>query len=200
MTGLNPNRTILLVIDMQNDFYGEGGNTEARGKSIQHMQSLPGLVNHFVPQLRDLGVKVVFTRFVYDPLRSPGNYSEIVRSAKKNNWLCLDGSPGAELDGVDVAKDDVVMEKLTYDSFAGTPLLQMARSWDTQNIVLVGVRTEICILSTASRAFAEGFRTIILSDLIGTQDDRMGMTSVLLDALSYTSHVMTSDQLLEELA
>jgi nicotinamidase-related amidase len=163
------------------------------------MQLLPSKINHFAQNVRELGVRVVFTQFVYDPARSPKNYAEIVRTAKSNNWLCVNGTDGAELAGVTVGEKDVVLEKLTYDCFAGTELLQVARSWDIENILVCGVRTEICIMATASRSFAEGFRTFVLSDLIGTQDEKMAMTDVVLDSLRYTSHVTTSRDIIPKL-
>jgi nicotinamidase-related amidase len=195
---LTPNRAMLLVIDMQKDFYGRGGNTDARGKSVKHMRSLPSKINAFAKHVRELGVRVVFTQFVYDSARSPSNYAEIVRSAKNNNWLCVKGTAGAELEGMIVGEKDVVIEKLTYDCFAGTELLQLARSWGIEDIMVCGVRTEVCIVATANRSFAEGFRTFVLSDLIGTQDEKMPITNAIMDALRYTSRVTTSREILQK--
>jgi len=194
---LDPDRTALLVIDMQNDFYASGGNAQRRGKQLQHMQGLPSKINNFASSMRSLGVKVIFTKFVYDPKISPANYSKIIKETKENNWLCVAASEGAELASVVVGDEDMVLEKLSYDCFANTSLLSTLKEQNVENLVITGVRTEVCVLATAERSFAEGFRTFVASDLVGTYDDKQVIADAVLDALKYASYVMTAEHIRE---
>jgi len=189
---IDPLKTVLLVIDMQSDFYADGGNAALRGKPVEQMQALPAKIDAFATKLRAGGAKIVFTKFIYDPTRTPQNYSDIVGEIKNSNWMCRANTPGAELSEVHPAKDDAVIEKFSYDCFAGTDLLQRCKEWGTDTIIIAGVRTEICVTHTACRSFAEGFRTIIMSDLVGTYDNKREMAAAVLDALRYSCYVMSS--------
>lgn len=197
MDAINLHKTALLVIDMQKDFYAEGGNAVRRGKPVTLMQALPEKINQFAVTLRKQGTKVVFTEFVYDPVRSPANYVEIVGETKNSNWMCEAGTEGAKLAGVVVQNEDALLEKLSYDCFAGTDLLKLLKEWQIENVVITGVRTEICILATAERSFAEGFRTFVISDLIGSYDNKQEVSDTVLKVLSYACYVVSSIELLE---
>lgn len=193
---IESSHAVLLVIDMQNDFYDESGNAAKRNKPVALMQSLPPKINRFASQLRGKKVRIIFTRFIYDPTKSPGNFVENVENTKNSNWLCVVGTKGAELSGVEVAKDDIVIDKYSYDVFAGTNLKQLLDQSNVENIVITGVRTEICIMASASRSFAEGYRTFVISDLVGTYDDKKTISDSILASLEYSSFVMTSTELL----
>lgn len=189
-------KTALLVIDMQKDFYGEGGNAQLRGKPVSSMQALPRKITEFAQSFRKRGAKIIFTKFIYDPSKSPRNYTEMVETTRNKVWMCQAASTGAEFDGIDVHKDDVVIEKYLYDAFAGTELKDILISASIENIVITGVRTEICVLATASRSFAEGYRTFVVSDLVGTYDDKRDISDAILDSLRYSAFVVSSRHLL----
>jgi nicotinamidase-related amidase len=86
---LDPHKTALLVIDMQKDFYAPGGNAGQRGKPLTQMQVLPPKINTFADKLRAQGAKVVFTKFIYDPARTPANYTEISGLTKSRDIAVL---------------------------------------------------------------------------------------------------------------
>lgn len=69
-----------------------------------------------------------------------------------------------------------------------------------ENIIVTDVRTEICILATTERSFAEGFRTFVVSDLVGTYDDKQLLADSVLDALRYSAYVVASRELLENIS
>jgi nicotinamidase-related amidase len=193
---LKPTRTMLLVVDMQKDFYAPGFGSDGPGRGHGAMQALPGKINAVTQELRQRGVKLVFTKYIFDPETAPRNYKEI-EEANERPPLCLIGTEGAELGGIEVKQGDRVIEKATHDSFAGTSLLSEALGAEIETVVVTGVRTEICVLATATRAFAEGFRTIVLSDLVGTRDEKVQTQEVMLQTFKYFGHVMTSRDLLQ---
>lgn len=114
--------------------------------------------------------------------------------------MCEVGTKGAELAHVHPAETDIVLEKFSYDCFAGTDLLQNCKGWGIDTIVITGVRAEICVTHTTCRSFAEGFRTVVVRDPIGTYDDRREMAAVVLDALGYSSIIMNSSDIERVLA
>jgi nicotinamidase-related amidase len=196
---IDPKKSALLVIDIQNDFYADGFNAANRGKQVSQMQALPKKINSFATELRKRGVRVIFTKFVYDPKRSPANYTELIADTKENNLLCVAGSPGADLAGVEVEDGDIVLEKLSYDCFAGTDLLQLLKDKKMEDVIITGVRTEACVLATAERSFAEGFRTFVASDLVGTYDNKQQIADAVFDLMRYVGYILPSNELIGQL-
>ncbi|MFC5468026.1 cysteine hydrolase family protein [Cohnella suwonensis] len=60
------------------------------------------------------------------------------------------------------------MDKKRYSAFAGTDLDQKLRERGIEEIHLVGVCTDICVLHTAVDAYNKGFRTIIHEDAVAS--------------------------------
>lgn len=191
---IDPHKILLLVIDMQKDFYAEGGNAVLREKPVKKMQALLTKINEFAAKLRNAGAKVVFTKFVFDPRRNPESYKEIIGETRNSSWMCEVNTEGAELAGVRPSKTDTIMEKLSYDCFAGTDLLRLCLDWSIETVVITGVRTEVCVLHTACRSFAENFRTVVISDLVGTYDNKAGVAATILHVLQYSGYVMTGQE------
>lgn len=192
MRTIDPAKAVLIVVDMQHDFYGRGGNTDRRGRAVEQMRQLPPKINTFADKCRNAGVRIIFTKFVFDPENSPANYKELVEDVKRSNWLCVKGTKGCELEGVEVKANDLVIEKPLNDAFAGTNLKEVLEGWGVRDIIITGMRTEICIMQTACRSFSEGYRTFVASDLVGSYDDRPDVASGVLAALKYSAFIMTS--------
>ncbi len=53
------------------------------------------------------------------------------------------------------------MDKTRYSAFAGTNLLQLLRARDINELHLVGVCTDICVLHTAVDAYNLGFKIVV---------------------------------------
>lgn len=168
---LDPKKTVLLVIDMQKDFYGSEGDAVRRGKQVLQMQNLVQPINEFIKVVRKKGVLIVFTKFIANPNITPKNLAEV---AEKNGYklACQTGTGGEELDGMKTESTDIIIEKPHYDAFAYTNLLEQLKNKSIENVLICGVKTEACVDVTAKRSASEGFRTFIISDLIGTNDDR----------------------------
>lgn len=56
------------------------------------------------------------------------------------------------------------IDKYMYSSFNGTPLQLLLRQLNINQVVLMGVCTDICVLHTAIDAYNLGFDIVILSD------------------------------------
>jgi nicotinamidase-related amidase len=88
-----------------------------------------------------------------------------------------DGSPlqyGAEKWELDkrlvIEARDVVLRKTTPDVFLRSDLLAHLAAWGTEELVICGYATEICVDTTARRASALGFAVRLVSDAHTTHD------------------------------
>jgi len=60
------------------------------------------------------------------------------------------------------------MDKTRYSAFCGTDLELKLRERGIQEIHLIGVCTDICVLHTAVDAYNKGFRTVVLADAVAS--------------------------------
>jgi nicotinamidase-related amidase len=81
---------------------------------------------------------------------------------------CLEGTPGMDLvDGLGRERADLVIgRKRRYDAFLGTDLDLVLRTRGIQNLLVAGVCTDICVISTVQHARNLDYRVFVLRDLV----------------------------------
>lgn len=168
---LKPHSTALIVIDIQVDFCSSNGFAAQRGKQLTQIQSIVPKLNIFSNQLSDIGITIIFTKFISGKNITPLNLSKAV--AGKGHFIpCMKSSGGEDLYRVKLPSNAIVIEKPHYDSFAYTNLKETLVDRKIKTVLITGLRTEICVDVTAKRAAAEGYDTIIISDLVASYDDK----------------------------
>ncbi len=148
---VDPAKTTLIVVDMQNDFVKEGGSLvvpEAEG-TIPTLQDLLTLA-------RQSGMRVVFTQDTHrDDDPEWEIWPEHVREGSWGWQIVEELAP---------REDETVIPKLRYDAFYGTPLEHLLRMWGTDTLILCGTVANICVHYTAASAALRWFRVIIPKD------------------------------------
>lgn len=194
---MTPKNTALLVIDMQVDFCSPKGKAAKRGKSVLKMQNMAGKLEKFAQHLAKKGVLVIFTRFVSGAGITPENL-RIAVEKEEHKIPCVKGSGGEELYNIKVSNNALVIDKPHYDAFAHTKINNLLKQKNIKNILITGVRTEVCIDVTAKRAASEGYNTYIISDLVATYDDKYNIHNYLLNFFKdYYGFVVNSDEILK---
>jgi nicotinamidase-related amidase len=150
---LEPKRTALIVVDMQNDFaHPEGTLFGPEAQTI-----VPTIAN-LVGRAREAGVRIVFTQDWHgedDP-----EFALWGEHAKAGTW-------GAEIvEGLEPESGDTLIKKLRYDAFYGTPLDHHLRAWGVSHLVVTGTVANICVLHTAGSAALRWFDVIVPEDAI----------------------------------
>ena len=134
-------QNILLVIDMQNDFIdGALGTPEALaivGKVAEKIKSFPG--------------RVIFTRDTHEE-----NYMETQEGRKLPVPHCIRGSQGWQIrEELEKLRTGPAVDKPTFGSQAlGELLLKLDKEEKIGSITLVGLCTDICVISNALLAKA----------------------------------------------
>lgn len=188
------------MIDMQRDFYAAEGFAARAGKPVGSMQAIVNPINEFANTLRQKGCMILFTQFLSSPTHTPANLQEV---AKRNNYnhTCQAGSGGEDFAGITPQTQDIVIAKYSFDGFAGTELLAKLKAAQIENVIICGVRSEICVDATAKRASAEGFRTLVAKDLIATYDNRKSLTEEFIRIFdNYYGIALESQQILAMLS
>lgn len=156
---LDPARTAVLVVDMVNDFFEEGGE-----------MVLPGgkeLLYEPIHQLLDAahanGVPVFWLNQHLRPDDS---------LFKKRIPHCIIGTWGAEIvAALPLGEDDIVVPKRRYSGFFQTDLDLFLRERDIHHVVVSGCVTNICVRSTVADAYFLNYDVIVPHECVGATND-----------------------------
>ena len=145
------NTTALLVIDAQNEYFEEYGNlyTENAVKCVEN-------INKLISFFRNNGLEVVFVKHVH---KSDG--SNVGRMGDFDATpIFVEDSKGVEIfSGIDYNSTDTVIYKDRYNSFVRTGLNEMLKSKGIDSVVITGLMTNYCCLSTAFGASDLDYKT-----------------------------------------
>ncbi len=168
MTTFNPNQTAVVIVDMQNGFCHPDGSLYAPPSrdAIEPVKEL-------VEKAHDADVHVVYTRDVHEP----DQFDETHYYDEFDRWgeHVLAGTWDAELvEDLEVAPDDYVVEKPTYDAFHETDLNEHLQGLGITDLVIAGTLANVCVLHTASTAALNDYRPVVVEDAVGylEEDDR----------------------------
>ena len=164
---LAPGRTVLLVIDPQNDFLHEEGWYAKQGIDIGHMRRILQPTTELVAEARRKGVSVVWTRHGYADAAEAGPFLEL-RPFLKDGGLRR-GTWGWELyDALDVRPEDPVVEKNRLSAFFNTNLEEVLRDVGAETVLIGGVLTNQCVAATSKDACFRDFKPIVVEECTGT--------------------------------
>jgi nicotinamidase-related amidase len=148
---VDPERSALLIVDMQNDFVREGGSlrvpdAEATVPTISALRELA----------RKHAMRVLYSQDTHrdgDP-----EWRIWPEHAREGSW-------GWEIvDELAPAPDETVIRKIRYDAFYGTPLDHLLRLWRVQTLVICGTVANICVHYTAASAALRWYDVVIPRD------------------------------------
>ena len=127
-------RELLIVVDMQNDFItGTLGTAEA--------QAIVPKVKAKIDEFLQNGQQVIFTRDTHYE-----DYLETQEGFHLPVVHCIEGTHGWQIENTLQIKDAIVFDKTTF----GSPeLAAYVREAEYDTVTLVGVCTDICVISNA---------------------------------------------------
>ena len=127
----------LIVIDMQRDFIdGALGTPEA--------QAIVPAVREKISTYRKRGDEIIFTRDTHGP-----DYLSTPEGRKLPVEHCLKGTPGWELAPGLWEPGEKIIDKPTFGSNRLAGILMTERAQEALEIELVGLCTDICVVSNA---------------------------------------------------
>ena len=164
---LDPARTALVVVDMQNAFMLPG---VAHALCPMAEKIVPN-INRLAQAVRLTGGTVIWikTTFKDDALKNWSTYFEMVKpeqGARRVAALTA-GSKGHELwAALDVRADDLIVEKNRFSAFiqGSSNLAEVLRERGLDTVLITGTVTNVCCESTARDAMMLNFKTIMVTD------------------------------------
>jgi ureidoacrylate peracid hydrolase len=168
---LDPKRSALLVIDMQNAFVAPGAPIE-----VPAARAIVAPINCLVAELRRRGVAVIWVAHenrkdggdwsgFFDAFVAPGRRTEAAAAL----------AAGSELQklwpGLDVAPGDMRASKNRYSALITGSLKGMLDDRGIDTLLLAGTKTNVCVECTARDAMMLDFKVVLLSDCTAALSD-----------------------------
>jgi len=193
LTTINPKRTALLTIDLQNDFLHPQGAYGRAGQGSDAIAALPARVAPVRDALRAKGGTYVSAQFTLVP--GPGGEPLIAPHLKQLRPFLTKGdfAPGgfghSLVDAL--APADYTIEKVAYSAFYQTRLEYILRALDIDTLIVGGIVTNGGVASTLRDAHLRNIETIMLSD--GCAAFKQEVHEATLISLGTVTHVMSCD-------
>jgi nicotinamidase-related amidase len=110
----------------------------------------------------------------------------------------IEGSPGCEIipELLDTERDWVVDTKKRYNCFVGTDLDFVLRKHGINTVLLTGVNTNSCVLSTATSACSRDYAVFVVEDCVDSMDGPEIHEAALACVRAAFGWVMTSDEVI----
>lgn len=152
-------KTAVIVVDMLNDFVNEDG-------------ALPcGVNEEFVGGMVGFLKTASFAKmpiiFICD------NHEEDDKEFQMFPKHCVKGTKGAEI--IDELKPfvdkNLVVPKTRYSGFYDTELEDILKGLEVNEVILVGVCTDICVMHTCADARNRDYKTFVVKPLVDSFDE-----------------------------
>jgi len=161
----------LLVIDIVNSCCSPKCETPEQGITFKKIRKIvPKLVN-FIKEYKQRGGFVIYIKITpWNKEHLSKNIIELYKNPKCEYYS--DDKTGFDeaFYLVKPEKDDLIISKNNYDSFANPELDKILKKHKIDTLVITGVFTDGCVESTIQSGFSKGYNLIILKDLIETTD------------------------------
>lgn len=171
---LAPEALAFVAIDLQHDFLSPEGYFARMGYDPAPLRAVIPQVNRISAAVRARGGTVVHTRQGYRADLADMTAYERWRRARSGldgTQALLRGTPGFEIDaGVDVAPEDVIVDKTCNGAFTHTDLDHILRARGITHLILAGVTTEVCVHTTLRQACDLNFQCLTAADACASGD------------------------------
>jgi len=207
-------RSVLIVVDMQNDFCHPAGWFGQKGVSVKPMRKPIATIAKLLATWRPAGGAVIWLNWGVRPDRlnlSPTvqfkgkravdgvGYAE--RSPEDHGLSVVPGQWGAQvIDELPIAPQDITVFKHRLSGFWDNELDSILRQLGMTTLLFAGVNTDRCVFSSLQDAGFLGYDCVLLSDACGTPSPAYVTKAVHFIVKQLHGFVATTSELLPALA
>ena len=166
---MKSDKTVLILIEFQNDFCKEGGKLNALvHDEIARNNTIANAVK-LLDGAREKKIHIVHCPFVLDRVWSAErNYEGLVKGLTDGD-VFAPGTWGVEIiDELKPREGETILEgKRAINGFVHTNLADILADWRVENVAVAGFLTNVCAQATAWGAYDLGYRTRLIPGACG---------------------------------
>jgi nicotinamidase-related amidase len=204
----------LIIIDMQNDFCAPGGWVNYLGADYRPDRAPIEALRRLIPVLRANDVPIVWVNWgnrpdlmnmppnqihLYKPTGTgiglgeplPGSGAHVL---EKGSWAA------AVVDELEIAPDDIRVDKYRISGFWDTPLDSILRNLGCTSLFFAGVNTDQCVLHSLTDANFLGYGCVMIDDCCATTSPDFCTEATIWNVKKCFGFVASSGALLDALA
>lgn len=201
---VNPDKTALLIVDMQHQFISRDGLdaqvAREKGMFDKWEYFFDRIDNLTIPNnkkildfFRTNELEVTFGRIACHH-KNGRDRSPVQRRPGWNNILLPIGDPGAEMvPELAPLEDEIVVNKTTDSVLAGTNYESLLRNMGIETVICTGVVTDQCIASTVRSLADAGFEVILVEDACAAATQQLHDAEIMIMNQIYCQVMKTDD-------
>ena len=216
---LDPARTVVVVIDMQNDFGAPGGMFDRAGIDISGIAGAAAATSRLLAAARDARLPIVYVTMGHPPdLANAGSKDGphwikhlplhvgedvVAPDGSQSRILVKDTWNTRILDELEPRPGDTIVSKHRFSGFFETELHDVLRGLNASCLVVAGCTTSICVESTVRDAMFRDYTCLVLEDCtaepLGSEHVRTNHEASLLNIEALFGWVSDSGALIDSL-
>lgn len=170
---ITPEKTALIVIDMQRDFIEPGGFGATLGNDVTLLQAIIPATARLIEGFRRAGLPVIHTRECHAPdlsdcppaKRTRGKPALRIGDPGPMGRILIAGEDGADIvAALSPLPGETVIDKPGKGAFYATPLSDILQEKGISQLVFAGVTTEVCVQTTMREANDRGYECLLATD------------------------------------
>lgn len=170
---IDPERTAIVMIDMQRDFLQPGGFGESLGNDISLLTAAVKPCADLLETARRLGMLIIHTREGHRPDMLDAPAAKVERGSPKARIgdigpmgrILIRGEEGHDLiPELYPLPGEAVIDKPGKGAFYATDLHTILNNRGIENLIVCGVTTEVCVHTTVREGNDRGYRCIVPGD------------------------------------
>ena len=191
---LDPKRTALVVIDMQNAFVAPGAPVE-----VPAARDVVPTINRLAKELRKRGVAVIWV--LHENSDGWDGFFGVFVKPEAKTAAAKSLSAGHDLQKpwreLDIAPGDLKTSKSRYSAFIGpsSPLAGVLKDKGIDTLLIAGTKTNVCCECTARDAMMLDYKVVMLSDCTAALSDEEHRAT-LENMIQQFGDVLTADEAL----
>jgi nicotinamidase-related amidase len=168
-----PDKTALIVIDMQRDFIEPGGFGDTLGNNVALLAAIVPTTAKLIGLFREHGWTIIHTRENHSAdladcppaKRMRGNPSLRIGDDAAMGRILVRGEPGNDIIAeLAPLPGEIVIDKPGKGAFYATALGDILRLKGITHLVFAGVTTEVCVQTTMREANDRGYDCLLIED------------------------------------
>src|SRR6266705_686272 len=214
---IDPARSAVIVVDMENDFIAKGGMFDRAGVDISGAQKAIAPTAKVLAAARQAGLRIIYLKMGYRPDLSDLGATDSVNltrhlkfgvgqkiqapDGRESRLLIRDTWDTDIVPELKPQANDIVIYKTRFSGFYQTDLDATLKKLGIKYLIVTGVTTSICVESTVRDAMFRDYLCVLLKDCmsepIGHDLPRTNHEASLLNTEALLGWVSDSEQFLK---